>query len=171
MEAASKGRDTNEDFIPSRARCIAIIGANWGCLLHVIDRHTPVDCQTWMHGYLSGVFHDFFSPGSASRRTFVSGIPNVWDLKKYHNMEMVYDLSDPVIDESSFELRDWTCSEFGHWQGKEEMPPNMPEPWGLGFTMRAKIDANHAADTVTRRSRMGFLVYLNCVPIYRSSKK
>jgi hypothetical protein len=92
-------------------------------------------------------------------------------LKKYHNTEMVFDPSDPVIDESSFELKDWTSSEFGHLQGKEELPPNMPEPRGLGFTMRAKVDADHAADTVTRRSRTGFLVYLNCAPIYWSSKK
>jgi hypothetical protein len=47
----------------------------------------------------------------------------------------------------------------------------MPEHRGIGFTMRAKVDADHAADTVTRRSRTGFLVYLNCAPIYWSSKK
>jgi hypothetical protein len=92
-------------------------------------------------------------------------------LKKYHNTEMVFDPSDPVIDESAFELRDWTSSEFGHIQGQEELPPNMPEPRGMGFTMRAKVDADHAADTVTRRSRTGFIIYLNCAPIYWSSKK
>jgi hypothetical protein len=47
----------------------------------------------------------------------------------------------------------------------------MPEPRGMGFTMRAKVDADHAADTVTRRSRTGFIIYLNCAPIYWSSKK
>jgi hypothetical protein len=47
----------------------------------------------------------------------------------------------------------------------------MPQPRGMGFTMRAKVDADHAADTVTRRSRIGFIVYLNCAPIYWSSKK
>ena len=92
-------------------------------------------------------------------------------LKKYHNTEMVYDPSDPTIDESSFELRDWTSSEFGHLQGKEELPPNMPEPRRLGFTMRAKVDADHASDTTTRRSRTGFIVYLNCAPVYWMSKK
>jgi hypothetical protein len=81
-------------------------------------------------------------------------------LKKYHNTEMEFDPSDPVIDESSFELRDWTSSEFGHIQGKEELPPNMPEPRGMGFTMRAKVNADHAADTVTRRSRTGFVIYI-----------
>ena len=92
-------------------------------------------------------------------------------LKKYHNTEMVFDPSDPVVDEAAFERRDWTSSEFGHVQGKEEMPVNMPEPRGLGFVMRAKVDADHAADTTTRRSRTGFLVYLNSAPIYWLSKK
>jgi hypothetical protein len=92
-------------------------------------------------------------------------------LKKYHNTEMVYDPSDPVIDESVFELKDWTSSEFGHLQGKEELPTNMPEPRGQGFVINAKVDADHASDTVTRRSRTGFIVYLNCAPVYWLSKK
>lgn len=92
-------------------------------------------------------------------------------LKKYHNTEMVYDPSDPVIDEETFQLRDWASSEFGHLQGKEELPPNMPAPRGIGFRMRAKVDADHASDTVTRRSRTGFLVYLNCSLVHWFSKK
>ena len=92
-------------------------------------------------------------------------------LKKYHNTKMVFDPSDPVVDMADFELKDWASSEFGHLQGKEELPPNMPEPRGQGFVMRAKVDADHAGDTITRRSRTGFLVYLNCAPIYWMSKK
>ena len=92
-------------------------------------------------------------------------------LKKHHNTELVFDPSDPVVDENSFEERDWTTSEFGHLQGKEDLPPNMPQPRGFGFVIRAKVDADHAADTVTRRSRTGFLVYLNSAPIYWMSKK
>jgi hypothetical protein len=92
-------------------------------------------------------------------------------LKKHHNTEMVYDHSYPEINEADFHQRDWTSSEFGHIQGKEELPPNMPEPRGRGFVITAKVDADHAADTVTRRSRTGFLVYLNCAPVYWLSKK
>ena len=51
------------------------------------------------------------------------------------------------------------------------MPPNMPEPRGMGFTMQAKVDADHAGDSVTRQSCTGFIVYLNSVPIYWLSKK
>ena len=39
-------------------------------------------------------------------------------LKKYHNTELVYDPSDPVVDENDFERRDWASSEFGHVEGK-----------------------------------------------------
>ena len=60
--------------------------------------------------------------------------------------------------------------EFGHVDGQEELPERMPEPRGLGVTTRMKVDADHASDTVTRRSRTGFLVYLNCALIYWWSK-
>ena len=33
-------------------------------------------------------------------------------LKKHHNAVMVFDPSDPVIDELLFERKDWTSSEF-----------------------------------------------------------
>ena len=92
-------------------------------------------------------------------------------LRKYHNTELVFDPSDPVVDELAFEQRDWTSSEFGHVQGKEEIPTNMPESRGIGFVMRAKVDADHAGDTITRQSRTGFIVYLNSAPIYWMSKK
>ena len=84
---------------------------------------------------------------------------------------MVFDPSDPVVDESKFQRMDWTSSKFGHVYGKQELPPNMPEPSGLGFTLRAKVDADHASDTVTRRSRTGFLVYINSALVYWFSKK
>ena len=87
-------------------------------------------------------------------------------LKRYHNAELVFDPSDPTINEQDFERGDWTSSEFGHVEGKEELPPNMPEPRGMRFTIVAKVDAGHA-----RRSRTGILVYLNCLLIHWWSKK
>ena len=44
-------------------------------------------------------------------------------LKKYHNTELVYDPSDPVVDEIDFERRDWASSEFGHVEGKRNFQP------------------------------------------------
>jgi hypothetical protein len=92
-------------------------------------------------------------------------------LKKYHNTEIVYDPSDPVIDEAQFDAKEWASSEFGHLDGEEELPPNMPEPRGQGFVISSKVDADHASDSVTRRSRTGFLVWINSCLVYFLSKK
>ena len=73
---------------------------------------------------------------------------------------MVFDPSYSVIGEFKFQIKNWASSECGHLEGKEELPPNMPEPRGLGFVVRAKVDADHASDTMTRRSRTGFLYTL-----------
>ena len=92
-------------------------------------------------------------------------------LKKYHNTELVYDPSNPVVDMLQFQWDDWTVSEFGYIEGREELPPNMPEPRGVGFIMRAKVNADHAADTMTRQSRTGFLLFLNSALIHWWRKK
>jgi hypothetical protein len=47
----------------------------------------------------------------------------------------------------------------------------MPAPRDMGFTMSAKVDADHASDTVSRRSCTGFLVYLNCILTHWMSRK
>ena len=61
---------------------------------------------------------------------------------------MVCDPSDPVIDLNEFEARDWASSKFGHVEGEEAILPNTPEPRGQGFIVSAKVDADHASDTV-----------------------
>jgi hypothetical protein len=39
------------------------------------------------------------------------------------------------------------------------------------MTMQVFVDADHDGDLLTRRSRSGFIVFLNGAPIYWSSKK
>jgi hypothetical protein len=94
-------------------------------------------------------------------------------LKGKHNTEMIFDPSIPIIDESLFPKEDWTSSVYAtsDCELKETKPPNMPSPRGKGFTMRVYVDSDHAGDTITRRSRTGFLVYLNCSLIHWMSKK
>lgn len=91
-------------------------------------------------------------------------------LKKHHNAEMVFDPTVPDVNRSHFQRRDWSTSEAA-FSGKEVLPPNRPEMRGLGFLMRAFVDADHATDSMTRRSRTGFLIYLNKAPIYWRSAK
>ena len=71
---------------------------------------------------------------------------------------------------SDFQRQDWTTSEAA-FDGKERLLSNRPPERGLGFVMRAFVDADHATDSVTRRSRTGFLFHLNKAPIYWMSKK
>jgi hypothetical protein len=94
-------------------------------------------------------------------------------LKGKHNTEMIFNPSIPDIDESLFPKEDWSSSVYAtsDCELKEVVPPNMPDPKGKGFTMRVYVDSYHAGDTVTRRSRTGFLVYLNCALIHWMSKK
>ena len=92
-------------------------------------------------------------------------------LKKYHNSELVFDPSDSPIEEGLFDRQDWTNSEFGHDAGEEKLPGNSPSPHGKDFLVRAKVDADQSEDTQTRRSRTGFIVYLQCAPIYWFFKK
>ena len=92
-------------------------------------------------------------------------------LKKYFNAELVYDPTKPNIDRNLFQQQDWTYSTMSPEMMTEVLPPDMPEARGEGFVIRCYVDADHAGDAVTRRSRTGFIVFLNNAPIYWYSKR
>ena len=94
-------------------------------------------------------------------------------LEKNHNSEMVFDQSVPDINHNEFPKQDWSNTVYSNERGelKEEVPSNFPPSYGKGFVMQVYVDSDHASDQVTRRSRTGFLVYLNNALIYWSSKK
>jgi len=58
------------------------------------------------------------------------------NLNKYHNSELVFDPPEPDLNMDEFKTN-WTSSEFGHIDGKEQVPDNMPEEGGIGFTVSA----------------------------------
>ena len=90
-------------------------------------------------------------------------------LKNKHNARLVFDPSYPDINLDDYELdKDWTKF-YGNV--REAIPENAPEPLGKEFIMRAYVDADHAGDKLTRRSRTGYIVFLNMAPIYWLSKK
>ena len=88
-------------------------------------------------------------------------------LKKNMNSEMVFDTSDTDIDMDSFHLQDWSYSIYSSpgEELKESLPPIMHQKLGNGFKLRCFVDADHAGDYLTRRSRTGFIVMLNNAPI------
>ena len=90
-------------------------------------------------------------------------------LKKHHNAVMVLDPSVPNIDDELFPREDWEHSVYG--KGKEIIPPNAPNSRGFWFKVSAYVDSDHAGDSITRRSRTGFIVFANCAPIFWTSMK
>ena len=92
-------------------------------------------------------------------------------LSKYHNAEMVYDPTEPQINAETFKKQDWTYSTMLEEDRTEVLPPDMPMPHGKPFVIRCFVDADHAGDAVTRKSRTGFIVYLNNAPVYWYSKR
>ena len=94
-------------------------------------------------------------------------------LKSHHNAELVLDPTYPDINEADFERKDWEHTVYG--EVKEEVVPpteaSYRKPRGLGFVIRASVDSDHAGNSVTRRSRTGYVILLNNAPIYWYSKK
>ena len=66
-------------------------------------------------------------------------------LKFQHNSSMVFEPTEKYIDESQFKKENWSATIYG--DSKKELPPNMPEPKGVGFTMREFVDSYHSGDT------------------------
>ena len=92
-------------------------------------------------------------------------------LKAHPPAKMVFDPTPILPDKTLFEHQDWSYLAYGYESLKEEIPSNMPAPHGQSMTMCVFVDADHAGDLVTRRSRRGFIVVLNNAPIYWNSKK
>ena len=90
-------------------------------------------------------------------------------LKQNHNCEMIFDPSEPDIRDSDFPIEDWSSSVYNGV--KEILPPNAPEVRGRGFIIRAFVDSDHAGLALTRRSRTGYIIFLNNAPICWVSRK
>ena len=68
-----------------------------------------------------------------------------------------------------FPKEDWTAAVYG--KCVEDLPVNMPESRGSTIVMKTFVDSDHAGDIATRRSRTGFVLFLNNAPIYWFSKR
>ena len=90
-------------------------------------------------------------------------------LRQKHNAELVLDPSSVLIDENLFPSEDWTNSPYN--LEKYESFTDVPDLLGKVFQLIAYVDADHAGDLITRRSRTGFIIYLNNAPILWTSKK
>ena len=82
-----------------------------------------------------------------------------------------------LIDNSTPPVRDIAVVSKGHsWtefypDAKEDIPRDMPKTYGKKVTLTCYVDADHARDTVTRRSVTGILLLLNNTPITWITKR
>ena len=67
--------------------------------------------------------------------------------------------------------QDWDYSVYGCDGLKEELSAHMPTPLGKTMRMHVYVDSDHAGDSLTRRSRTGFVVFLNSASIFWFSKR
>jgi hypothetical protein len=81
---------------------------------------------------------------------------------------MVYDPSSPTIDMNVFKPNDWK-SFYGNVE--ESIPSNAPEPRGKDIDLQLYVDSDHAGEKCTRRSLMGFFVFMNTALVQWFSKQ
>jgi len=89
-------------------------------------------------------------------------------LKKYNRSALVFDWTEPELDESRFQEVDW--KEF-YPEAAEVLPPNAPEARGCAVTTTCFVDADHAGCKLTRRSHSGIIIFVNRAPIVWFSKR
>ena len=88
-------------------------------------------------------------------------------LKCKSNSVMMFDPWEPKIGGEFIEC-DWK----GFYEdATEAIPPNAPRPLGKGVTIRMYVDSDHAGDKTIRRSRTGFVIFLQSAMIDWLSKR
>jgi hypothetical protein len=83
----------------------------------------------------------------------------------HHNARVVFDPTYPAVDMGTFIKTGWK-SMYG--DVKEMIPSDAPVPRGKDVDLRLFV---HAGEQFTRRTRTGFVIYLNMAPIVWFSKR
>ena len=91
-------------------------------------------------------------------------------LKANYKTSIYMDPSDPVYDISDF--KDNSEEFLEHYRDAEELkPPDMPKPRGRPVKIMAFCDASHAQNLATRRSHIGYVIFVQRAPIIWYSKR
>ena len=85
-----------------------------------------------------------------------------------NNSRLALDPTYPEIDHKIFKKHKWV--EF-YGDIKEAIPTDMLELRGKSVDLRMHININHAGEKAKRRSRTGFLIFMNTYLIQWMSKK
>jgi hypothetical protein len=139
--------DESPELDPTRANFyqsqIGIL--RWCVELGRIDIITEVSMlSTYLclprEGHLEAVFHVFAYLGL------------------HHNARAVFDPTYPDVDMGTFIKTDWKSM---YSDVKEMIPSDAPIPRGKEVYLCLFVDSDHAGEQFTRRSRTGFVIYLN----------
>ena len=90
-------------------------------------------------------------------------------LKKKHNARLIYDPTYPHINMDEFKQEENWTTFYG--DVKEALSINAPAPRGKSVVMRLFVDADHAGNMLTRRSRTGYVQMINTSVVNWFSKK
>jgi hypothetical protein len=85
-----------------------------------------------------------------------------------HNARVVSDPIYPEIDMRAFIKTDWKPM---YGDVKEAIPQNSPIARGKAIVLRIFVDSDHAGEHFTRRSKTGFVIYLNMAHFVWFSKR
>jgi hypothetical protein len=85
----------------------------------------------------------------------------------HNNVLVLFDPTYPTVDMGTFIKTDWKSM---YVDVKEMIPSDAPISRGKKIDMRLFVDSDHAGEQLTRRSRTGFVRYLNMVPLVWFSK-
>jgi hypothetical protein len=89
-------------------------------------------------------------------------------LANKHNVRVVFDPTYPAIIEDTFVKVDWKSMSG---DVNEALPPDAPAPLGKEVDLLLYVDSDQAGEKFTRRSRTGFVIYLNMAPVVWFSKQ
>jgi hypothetical protein len=89
-------------------------------------------------------------------------------LKVHKRSTLIFDKTEPSYNPERFTKRDWSEIYTG---ATEAITSNILEERGLSVTTTCFVDTDHAGRRVTRRSRMGMLIFVNRAPIMWYSKQ
>ena len=91
-----------------------------------------------------------------------SSLSLISSIQKNHNTKMNFYPSEPVINESLLERKDWSNSVYasGDFELKEALTSVIPKGRENGFTMTLYVGSDYAKDSVKRWSRTIFCLFV-----------
>ena len=97
-------------------------------------------------------------------------------LKDHKRSRLVFDPSYINISDDDLPIEERAATRARYMaelykDATEDIPRNAPKPRGRPVQISCFVDADHAGDSVTRRSRTGILIFLNSAPIIWYSKR